>query len=84
MAAGLPLACSGRGPMPEVLGGGGVYFDPEDAADIARALRELIGSPELRTRLARESFERVQAYSWQRCAAETLEFLSGSAVRSPV
>src|SRR5690606_24895104 len=30
MAAGLPIACSDRGPMPEVLQDGGAYFDPED------------------------------------------------------
>jgi glycosyltransferase involved in cell wall biosynthesis len=76
MASGLPIACSRRGPMPEVLGDAGVYFDPESAADIARALRELIDSPELRTRLARGSFDRVQVYSWSRCATETFEFMA--------
>jgi len=75
MASGLPIACSNRGPMPEVLGDAGVYFDPESPADIGRALRELIDSPELRARLAKASFERVQAFSWQRCANETFGFL---------
>ncbi len=28
MAAGLPIACSSRGPMPEILGTSGLYFDP--------------------------------------------------------
>jgi glycosyltransferase involved in cell wall biosynthesis len=79
MASGLPIACSNRGPMPEVLGDAGVYFDPENAADIARALRELIASPDLRTRLTRAAFERVSAYSWQRCAAETFGFLADMA-----
>jgi glycosyltransferase involved in cell wall biosynthesis len=30
MAAGLPIACSDRGPMPEALGDAGCYFNPED------------------------------------------------------
>lgn len=76
MAAGLPIACSNRGPMPEVLGDAGVYFDPEDPNDIASALRELIDSPDLRARLAKSSFERAQAFSWQRCASETFGFLA--------
>jgi glycosyltransferase involved in cell wall biosynthesis len=80
MASGLPIACSNRGPMPEVLGDAGVYFDPESPADIARALRELIESPGLRARLAQASFDRSQAYSWPRCAAETFEFLRAAAV----
>lgn len=76
MASGLPIACSGRGPMPEVLGSGGVYFDPEQPAEIASALRELIESPQLRSKLAEACYRRSQQYSWQRCADETFKFLA--------
>lgn len=76
MAAGLPIACSNRGPMPEVLGEAGMYFDPEDPDDIVRALRELIASPELRAEKAQMAFERAQRYSWRRCADETFAFLA--------
>jgi glycosyltransferase involved in cell wall biosynthesis len=79
MAAGLPIACSNRGPMPEVLGEAGVYFDPEDPEDIARALRELIESPELRGEKAHMAFERALQYSWRRCADETFAFLASVA-----
>lgn len=75
MASGLPIACSNRGPMPEVLGAAGVYFDSEQPADIARALRELIASPKLRTSLAQLSYQRAQQYSWERCASATFQFL---------
>jgi glycosyltransferase involved in cell wall biosynthesis len=75
MASGLPIASSNRGPMPEVLGAGGIYFDPEKPADITRALRELITSPRLRTQLSEISFVQVQKYSWERCAVETFRFL---------
>jgi glycosyltransferase involved in cell wall biosynthesis len=81
MASGLPIACSRRGPMPEVLGDAGVYFDPESPPDIARALRELIDSPSLRAELARRSFDRVQMFSWSRCASETFGFLARIAGR---
>lgn len=77
MASGLPVACSNRGPMPEVLGKAGIYFDPEQPDDIARALRELIDSPQLRTELAQASHQRAQQFSWQRCAEDTLGFLVG-------
>ena len=76
MASGLPIACSNRGPMPEVLGDAGVYFDPENPRDIARALRQLLDSSEIRTELTNASFERVQKFSWQRCADETFKFLA--------
>ena len=77
MASGLPIACSNRGPMPEVLGQAGVFFNPEQPEDIARALRELIESQRTRTELARASYGRVQEYSWLRCADETFRFLVG-------
>lgn len=83
MAAGLPIGCSNRGPMAEVLGDAGVYFDPEDPADIARALGELIASPERRNTLAARAYERAGAYSWERCARETLEFLAAVARAHP-
>jgi len=48
---------------------------------IARALRELIDSPSLRAELARRSFDRVQMFSWSRCASETFGFLARVARR---
>jgi len=76
MAAGLPIACSKMGPMPEVLRKSGVYFDPESAESISAALRKLVGSPNLRQRLAHEGFALAKAYSWQRCSNETFGFLA--------
>lgn len=76
MSAGLPIACSSCSALPEILGDAGVYFDPEDAKSIANALRKLIESPDLRTKLAQAAFDRAQAYSWRRCADETFGFLA--------
>jgi glycosyltransferase involved in cell wall biosynthesis len=76
MAAGLPIACSNMGPMLELLGNSGVYFDPCDAEDIACALRKLINSADLRSHLAQLAYERAQQYSWKRCADETFGFLT--------
>ena len=76
MAAGLPIAGSNMGPMPEVLGDAGLYFNPEDAKDITHTLRALIEAPDLRARLARAAYERAQQFSWIRCAHETFGFLA--------
>ena len=76
MAAGLPVASSDRGPMPEVLGDAGVYFDPEQPDDIARALRELITSPALRAEKAEGSYTAALAFEWKRCADDTFSFLA--------
>jgi glycosyltransferase involved in cell wall biosynthesis len=79
MAAGLPIASSDRGPMPEVLGDAGAYFDPERPDSIAAALETLIADPEMRERCARRGYERAKQYSWARCAKETVSFLSNVA-----
>jgi len=79
MASRLPMACSKKQPTPEVVGSSAIYFDPEQPADIAHALRQLIESPRLRTELSQLGYQRTQNYSWQRCAVETFQFLSSMA-----
>ena len=76
MASGLPIACSKHGPMPELLGDAGIYFDPEKPKDISAAIRQLILSKDLRERQSKLSFKLVEKYSWQRTAGETFRFLS--------
>ena len=75
MAAGLPIACSNRGPMPEVLGNSGLYFNPECSDEIFDALKSLITNPKLRDEKANASFNSVQKYSWSICTKETFSFL---------
>jgi glycosyltransferase involved in cell wall biosynthesis len=76
MGAGLSIACSSRGPMPEVLGDAGVYFDPESPDDISYAIRKLVVSSELRSTMAAKSFLSSKKFSWDKCAAETFSFLA--------
>lgn len=79
MASGLPIACSDRGPMPEVLQDGGVYFNPEDPGSIAAALEQLIVDERLRARTAERARELSEQFSWARCARETWKFLRQNA-----
>ena len=79
MAAGLPIASSDRGPMPEVLGDAGVYFDPEQPDEIASAIERLYVDPALRASLASKAQEQARRYSWERCAQETMKFIASVA-----
>lgn len=78
MAVGLPVACSNRGPMPEVLQDAGVYFNPEDHESIAAAINRLLVDPTLRAHSAAASHARAAQFSWKRCAGETFEFLAAT------
>jgi glycosyltransferase involved in cell wall biosynthesis len=79
MAMGLPIACSNRGPMPEILRDGGVYFDPESGDSIAAAVEKLIADRSLRTQTASRAQALSAQYSWSRCAGETWSFLKSVA-----
>jgi glycosyltransferase involved in cell wall biosynthesis len=76
MGAGMPIACSKRSAMPEILGDAGLYFDPEKPETIAEVLRKYIHSPELRAAKAKASYARAQTYSWHQCADSTLSFIA--------
>lgn len=76
MAAGLPIACSRRGPMPEVLKDGGEYFDPEIPESISSALQKIIENSDLRQRISLRAKTLAARYSWERCAKETWSFLA--------
>lgn len=75
MASGLPIASSSKGPMPEVLGDAGIYFDPESVEDIRYAIEKLINDENLRNNLSKKAYERAQRYSWEKCSDETFKYL---------
>jgi glycosyltransferase involved in cell wall biosynthesis len=76
MAAGLPVACSNRGVMPEVLGDAGVYFDPIDAASVTKAMRALLVDTQRRQLIAGRAFARAATFTWEQCARDTFGFLA--------
>ena len=76
MTAGLPIASSYQGPMPEVLKDAGLYFNPESVTSIKNCLRFMIENRNLRQRLGIKAKQYSQTYSWKKCADETFGFLS--------
>ena len=82
MASGLPIACSNRGPMPEILGDAGEYFDPEKPKEIAETIKKLIDDKVLREHHARCAHDVAQGKSWVKCAQETFAFIADAAKKS--
>ena len=75
MCTGLPIACSNRGPMPEILQDGGVYFDPENIDSIVNALEAIIINGSLRKKIAEKSKKYSKKFYWEKCSKETFSFL---------
>jgi glycosyltransferase involved in cell wall biosynthesis len=76
MAAGLPMLSSDCGPMPEVLGAAGVYFNPYSVDAIACAIKSFVVDENRRGDLAALAFEVAKEYSWERCATDTFAFVA--------
>lgn len=76
MTAGLPIACSNYGPMPEVLGKSGFYFDPLKTEEIYSTIKKLLISKEERQQYASEAYNKSINYAWKECSDKTFEYLS--------
>lgn len=75
MASGLPIACSDRMAMPDILRDAGTYFDPQDTDSISDALRRLLVDPGLRQRYGEMAGRYAEEFSWARSAAGVMGFL---------
>jgi glycosyltransferase involved in cell wall biosynthesis len=75
MGSRLPIACSNRTGLPDILKDAGVYFDPEDPKSIAEALQKLIQDKELRKTLGERAYRYSLDYTWERCASETFNYI---------
>jgi len=71
MANSCPVVCSYTSSIPEVVGNAGEYFDPTDAQSLIKALETVLTSNTRADELRRLGVERLQSFSWQRCAQET-------------
>jgi glycosyltransferase involved in cell wall biosynthesis len=72
MRVGLPIACSDRTSIPEVAGDAAIYFDPENAEDMAEKIYRLWNDAELRKSLAEKGLERAKLFTWEQTAKKTI------------
>ncbi len=73
LAAGVPVAASSAGSLPEVLGEAAVYFDPANPEDIARSILLGLTDQSLRSRLREAGPRQAAPFTWGRTAEETLK-----------
>ncbi|MGH9719646.1 MAG: glycosyltransferase family 4 protein [Bryobacteraceae bacterium] len=72
MAAGTPVITSSSSSLPEAVGDAAVLVNPENVFDIARGIKEVLFSPELRERLAAAGPKQASRFNWERTAREVL------------
>ncbi|MBS0563835.1 MAG: glycosyltransferase family 4 protein [Proteobacteria bacterium] len=69
MSCGVPVLAANRGSLPEVVGDAGLYFEPEDRAELAAAAVRLLTEPGLQADLAGRALRRAGLFGWDRAAA---------------
>jgi glycosyltransferase involved in cell wall biosynthesis len=75
MACGVATVVADASCLPEVSGGVLKYFDPHSVDDMASCMASVLDSEATRKALACRGKERSHAFSWQRCAEETVSVL---------
>lgn len=73
-ACGCPVAATTESPLPELLAGGGVFFDPR-SGDIEGALVEILGNEETRRRMGEAAAEAAGRLTWEAAGRQMLEVI---------
>ena len=80
MASGCPVAAARAGSLPEICGDAAMMFDPDDAADMARAV---LAARELGDRAVDRGLEQCKRFTWDACVdAHVRVYTAVSGVRA--
>jgi len=77
MAAGKPILCSRRPPMPEFGGDAVWYFEPSNVEELSTQLLRLLREPEARSQLGARAAQHSRRYDWDETARATWAALGG-------
>jgi alpha-1,3-rhamnosyl/mannosyltransferase len=69
MSAGVPVIASRRGALPEVVGDGGVLFDPGQPDELLHALERMVTDEAWAFSQGARGLERARAFNWTTAAA---------------
>ena len=69
-----PVILANASCFPEIAEDAAIYFGQDDSDELADKMIELLDNPALREKLIRKGVARVQSFSWEKAAEETLEF----------
>jgi alpha-1,3-rhamnosyl/mannosyltransferase len=73
MASGTPVLVADRAALREVCGDAAGYIEPDDVTAFAKEIARALTDSSWRSRAREKGLERAAGFSWQKCAAETVE-----------
>ena len=83
MASGVPVACARAASLPETAGHAALYFEPEDAEDMADRMVTICSNRDMHRECRRMGLEQAQKFSWDSCVSRTLEIIQETALEKP-
>jgi glycosyltransferase involved in cell wall biosynthesis len=75
LASGCPVVGARAGAIPEISDGAAVLFDPRNQEEISEAILRTLEDVDLRHSLIQRGLARAKEFTWDRCAANTLQVL---------
>jgi len=76
-ACGCPVIATKESPLPELLGEGGIYIEPNQAA-IASALSQVLADDALRARMREHGMAAAQRLTWDDAARQLIAVIHGN------
>lgn len=75
-ALGVPVIAANKTSLPEVAGNGAIYFNAEDADELAQVMQQTIDNDARVNHYKQLGFENCKRFSWDKAATETLQVYS--------
>jgi glycosyltransferase involved in cell wall biosynthesis len=75
MASGVPVVCARAASLPETAEHAAMYFDPNDAEDMADRMVTMTTNRDLHRESRALGIKRAEAFSWESCAERTLQII---------
>lgn len=79
MASGVPVACARSASLPETAEHAALYFDPDDAEDMADRMVTITSNRDIYRECRELGLERARSFSWERCAEKTFSLITETA-----
>lgn len=77
LSCGVPTITSNISSMPEVAVDAGLLVDPNNVEEVTRGIMLVLGEPDRAKKMVELGLKKAAAFSWQKCAQETLAIYKG-------
>jgi glycosyltransferase involved in cell wall biosynthesis len=82
MSCGIPVICSNRTSLPEVVGDAAISVDPDNLREMVQDMHNVLTNSELWADLHARSLQQAAQFNWRKTASETIAAFEEAFVRS--